>query len=93
MLSNNISFKCQLKRFGGHGYADIFKRYMDKICKYAELDESSKIKVFRDNIINLLSWWEPPKLCEKTVKKINCQLYTFLYFYFVLFFFFFFSSK
>jgi len=74
MISNNISFKCQLKRFAGYGYADLFKRYKDKIIQFSNLEEKSINKIFKTNFIDLICWWELPKLSEKTVKTLTCQL-------------------
>ncbi len=74
MISNNINFKCQLKRFGGNGYSELFKIYKDKIITYSELEENSINNIFKKNLTDLICWWEPPRLSEKTVKTISCQL-------------------
>jgi hypothetical protein len=74
MISNNINFKCQLKKYGGYGYADLFKRYLIQIKNYCNLSDEEIKMIFMDNLLNLISWWEPPKLSEKVVKNITCQL-------------------
>lgn len=74
MISNNINFRCQLKKYGGYGYADLFKRYLNHIEKYCKLKDEETKRIFRDNLLNLICWWEPPKLSEKIVKSITCQL-------------------
>lgn len=73
MISNNISFKTQLKKFGGYGYADLFKRYKNTICSFTKINEEIQNKIFRDNFLEIVCWWEPPKFSEKVVKKLTCQ--------------------
>jgi predicted metal-dependent phosphotriesterase family hydrolase len=74
MISNNINFKVQLKKYGGFGYANIFVNYRNKIIDRVGLTEEEVRKVFRENILNLLAWWEPPKKQEKRVDMITCSL-------------------
>jgi hypothetical protein len=74
MISNNINFKCQLKQFGGYGYADLFKRYLINIQKNCNLNDEELKMIFRDNLLNLITWWEPPKISQKVVKNITCEL-------------------
>lgn len=85
MISNNINFKCQLKKFGGYGYADLFKRYFENIQKDSELTDNEMKFIFKENLLDLICWWEPPKLSEKTVKMISCQLYKKFFFFFCFF--------
>lgn len=73
MISNNINFKTQLKKYGSFGYTNLFVNYIHKIIKEAELNNEEARKIFNENLINLLSWWQPPKKEEKKVKMITCE--------------------
>jgi hypothetical protein len=72
MLSNNINFKVQLKKYGGFGYANLFVNYKQRLVEGAGLNDDEVNKLFGGNLLNLLAWWEPPKKQEKKVNMITC---------------------
>jgi hypothetical protein len=78
MISNNINFKVQLKKYGGFGYSNLFKSYKDKIIKNSNLEENEVKLIFSQNLLDLLEWWEVPKKQEKRVVMIKCSKYNIL---------------
>src|SRR5690242_2451680 len=68
MLSNNINFKIQIKKYGGFGYRNLFQNYMKRIINKADLSKDDVARIFNKNLVELLTWWEAPK---KQIKKIN----------------------
>ncbi len=70
MISNNINFRLQLKKYGGFGYVNLFRNYYDKIIEGLKPEDLKMI--FSENLLNLLSYWEPPKKVEKRVKLVTC---------------------
>jgi hypothetical protein len=73
MLSNGVNFRIQLKKYGGFGYVNFFKNYFFKIIEISHLNNEEINIIFRENLLNLLSWWEPPKKNIKKVKMITCS--------------------
>jgi hypothetical protein len=73
MISNNINFRIQLKKYGGFGYCNLFRNYYDKIVQGCNLSDEENRKIFNQNLLNLMAWWEPPKKNEKKVKMITCS--------------------
>lgn len=73
LISNNINFRIQLKKYGGFGYCNLFRNYLDRIIKVCNLSDEEKRKIFNQNLLNLMAWWEPPKKNEKKVIMITCS--------------------
>jgi hypothetical protein len=76
MISNNINFRIQLKNYGGFGYANLFRNYYEEIIR--DLNENYIYQIFRKNLIDLLTWWQPPIKSAIKVHYITCSRYILL---------------
>jgi hypothetical protein len=74
MISNNINFRIQLKKYGGFGYNNFWQNYYEELVIKLDLNDEEKELIFSDNLLSILSWWQPPKKEEKTVIMITCTL-------------------
>ena len=71
MLSNNINYRVQLKKYGGFGYNNLFENYLNFILK--GLDKENAEDLLCNNLLNLLCYWEPIEKFKKSVKMIKCE--------------------
>ena len=71
MLSNNINYRVQLKKYGGFGYNNLFENYLNFILN--GLDKENAEDLLYNNLLNLLCYWEPIEKFKKSVKMIKCE--------------------
>ena len=71
MLSNNINYRVQLKKYGGFGYNNLFENYLNFILN--GLDKENAEDLLCNNLLNLLCYWEPIEKFKKSVKMIKCE--------------------
>ena len=71
MLSNNINYRVQLKKYGGFGYNNLFENYLGIILNGLEKEHVEDLLC--NNLLNLLCYWEPIEKFKKSVKMVKCE--------------------
>ena len=71
MISNNINYRIQLRKFGGFGYNNLFDNYYETITEGLTTENINDL--FNRNLLNLLCYWEPIERFKKSVKMVKCE--------------------
>ena len=69
LATTGIDYKTDFLEFGGPGLEPINEVYNE-----LKLENQAKLGLFRDNCLELFSWWRPKKLTKEDVRLTKCYI-------------------
>jgi hypothetical protein len=69
LISSSVEYKIDTLEYGGEGLP-----ILSKIYEELEIDEKWKSQIFKENVLDLFCWWNPPEKEVDDGPVVNCHI-------------------
>ncbi|TMW66723.1 hypothetical protein Poli38472_014035 [Pythium oligandrum] len=74
LVSTNVTLRTQFQRYGGGGYAYLFRHFKGRLAEDFGVTEAHWTQIVRDNALGLLTWYTPPEAAAIPKHFLLCSI-------------------